>query len=159
MKQYLTHINKLGQARMVNIGDKSVTERMAVAKCEVTMLEETLEVLRQGNLKKGDIFSVSKISGILAAKRTYELIPLCHQIQLSDIDLEFEIKESLPGIEITGIVHSQGKTGVEMEALTAVTIAALTVYDMAKSVEKTMKIHNIRLVEKRGGQSGDVALE
>jgi cyclic pyranopterin phosphate synthase len=152
----LSHIDSTGRARMVDIGDKPVTERIAVAKGEVHMLKATFDLIRDGALKKGDVLTVAQIAGITAAKRTSDLIPLCHPLPLSKVDVELALDESLPGVVITATVKTTGKTGVEMEALTAVSVAALTVYDMAKAAEKTMQIQNIRLVEKHGGQSGDV---
>jgi len=144
---------------MVDVGQKPDTERIAIARGEVHMLKETLDLIRAGQIKKGDVLTVAQIAGISASKRTSDLIPLCHPLPLSKIDVDLALDESLPGVVITATVKVTGKTGVEMEALTAVTIAALTVYDMAKAAEKTMKIQNIRLVEKHGGQSGDVVNE
>ena len=144
---------------MVDIGFKPDTERSALAKGEVRMSPETLELIRKGEMKKGDVLNVARIAGIMAAKRTPELIPLCHTIQLTQVTLDFELDEDLPGIRISAAVHTIGKTGAEMEALTAVAVAALTVYDMVKAVDKGMHIQNIRLVEKKGGQSGDVRNE
>lgn len=141
---------------MVDVGQKSVTDRVAIARGEVMMKSETLELIRQGAIKKGDVLTVAQIAGINAAKRTSELIPLCHPLVLTHIKVELSLDENLPGIQIIATVKLTGKTGVEMEALTAVSVAALTVYDMAKAAEKTMKIQNIRLVEKHGGRSGDV---
>ena len=120
------------------------------------MSPETLALIREGELKKGDVLTLAQVAGIMAAKRTSELIPLCHPLSLNHIEVNLVLDEALPGVRITARVGTVGKTGVEMEALTAVSVAALTVYDMAKAVEKTMRIQNIRLVEKRGGQSGDV---
>jgi cyclic pyranopterin phosphate synthase len=155
----LTHIDSTGRARMVDVGDKPVTERIAIAKGEVLMKKATFDLIRDGALKKGDALTVAQIAGITAAKRTSELIPLCHPLPLTNIDVDLALDESLPGVVITATVKTSGKTGVEMEALTAVSVAALTVYDMAKAAEKTMRIQNIRLVEKRGGQSGNVINE
>ncbi|RLC81403.1 MAG: cyclic pyranopterin monophosphate synthase MoaC [Chloroflexi bacterium] len=155
----LSHLDEKGYARMVDVGHKPDTERMAVAKGEVYMKPETLRLIKEGNLPKGDVFSVARLAGIMAAKRTPELIPLCHPLFLSHIDVELGINEEKSCVEITATVRSVGKTGVEMEALTAVSVAALAVYDMAKAVEKTMRIQNIRLVEKHGGKSGDIVLE
>jgi cyclic pyranopterin phosphate synthase len=152
----LSHLDEAGKARMVDVGQKEDTERMAMAKGEVIMQTHTLELIRDGMIKKGDVLTVAQIAGIMAAKRTFELIPMCHPIPLHDIVLDLNLNPELPGIKITSIVKAIAKTGVEMEALTAVTVAALTVYDMAKAVEKTMKIQNIRLVQKTGGKSGDV---
>jgi cyclic pyranopterin monophosphate synthase len=120
------------------------------------MKRETLELIRAGAMKKGDVFTVAQVAGISAAKRTSDLIPLSHPLFISHVDVTFTIDDELPGVKITAIVKTTGKTGVEMEALTAVSVAALAIYDMAKAAEKTMKIQNIRLVEKRGGRSGDV---
>ena len=144
---------------MVDVGGKPVTERIAIAKGEVLMRKATFDLIRDGALKKGDALTVAQIAGITAAKRTSDLIPLCHPLPLSKVDVDLALDESLPGVVITATVKTSGKTGVEMEALTAVSVAALTVYDMAKAAEKTMHIQNIRLVEKRGGQSGDVINE
>jgi cyclic pyranopterin phosphate synthase len=159
MSSKLTHIDESGQARMVDVGDKPVTTRLAVARGEVKMLRSTLELIRDGALKKGDVLTVAQIAGIQAAKRTSELIPLCHPLPIEHISVEFELDEGLPGVKITATVRTGGKTGVEMEALTAVAVSALTIYDMAKAAEKTMHIQNIRLVEKHGGRSGDVINE
>jgi cyclic pyranopterin phosphate synthase len=144
---------------MVDVGQKPSTERVAIAKGEIHMRVETLALIQQGALKKGDVISVAQIAGVMAAKRTAELIPLCHPLPLSQILVDIAPKSSLPGFEITATVRTTAQTGVEMEALTAVSVAALTVYDMAKAAEKTMRIENIRLVEKHGGQSGDVINE
>lgn len=123
------------------------------------MRPETLVLIQSGNLKKGDVFSAAQLAGVMAAKKTSELIPLCHPLSLTHISLHLEADDELPGIRITAVVRTVGKTGVEMEALTAVSVAALTIYDMVKAAEKTMRIENIRLVEKRGGMSGDVINE
>ena len=155
----LTHLDAAGRARMVDVGAKPDSERLAVAKGEVHMKKETLDLIRAGTLKKGDVLTVAQIAGIAAAKRTSDLIPLCHPLPLTHVEVTLSLDESLPGVVITASVRTVGKTGVEMEALTAVSVAALTVYDMAKAAEKTMRIQNIRLVEKHGGRSGDVVLE
>jgi cyclic pyranopterin phosphate synthase len=155
----LSHIDPTGRARMVDVGYKPDSERTAVARGEVVMRSETLALIRDGELKKGDVLTVAQIAGVMAAKHTAELIPLCHPLTLSHIVVELHIDPNLPGILIQAVVRTTGKTGVEMEALTAVSVAALTVYDMAKSAEKTMRIQNIRLVEKHGGMSGDVINE
>ena len=144
---------------MVDVSLKSNSERIAVAKGEVVMRAATLDLIRVGNMKKGDVLTVAQLAGIMAAKRTAELIPLCHPITMNNVQVDLETDRELPGIKITATVQAYSKTGVEMEALTAVAVAALTVYDMAKAVEKTMHIQNIRLVEKHGGQSGDVINE
>ena len=159
MSKKLTHIDEHGRASMVDVGHKPDTERIAVARGEIHMKSETLELIRAGQLKKGDVLTVAKIAGITGAKRTSDLIPLCHPLPLTRVEVNLELDESLPGVIITATARTIGKTGVEMEALTAVSVAALTVYDMAKAAEKTMRIQNIRLVEKHGGQSGDVINE
>jgi cyclic pyranopterin monophosphate synthase len=159
MNSKLTHLDLTGRAHMVDVGKKPESERLAVARGEVVMKKETLELIRAGAMKKGDVLTVAQIAGISAAKRTSELIPLCHPLPIVHIDVTLSLDEILPGVVITSAVKATGKTGVEMEALTAVSVAALTVYDMAKAAEKTMKIQNIRLVEKHGGQSGDVVNE
>lgn len=155
----LSHIDKHGNANMVNVGDKMDTERIARAKGQVVLLPATVEQIRLGLMKKGDVLTVAQIAGIQAAKKTSELIPLCHPLAINQIQVLLEIDNDLPGIQIEAIVNTVGKTGVEMEALTAVSVAALTVYDMIKAVEKTAKIENIRLVEKRGGKSGNILNE
>ena len=155
----LTHLDEHGRARMVNVGAKPDTERIAIAKGEVHMQQSTLDLIRAGQIKKGDVLTVAQIAGISASKRTSDLIPLCHPLPLTVVEVELALDDSLPGVTITAIAKTIGKTGVEMEALTAVAVAALTVYDMAKAAEKTMRIQNIRLVEKHGGRSGDVMNE
>jgi cyclic pyranopterin phosphate synthase len=159
MSTKLSHIDDRGHARMVDISEKPDTSRIAIAKGEVVMRSETLELIESGSMGKGDVLSVAQVAGVMAAKRTADLIPLCHPLPLNQISVEFELDEQLPGIKIVACAKTMGKTGVEMEALTAVAVSALTIYDMAKAVEKTMLIQNIRLVEKRGGQSGDVVNE
>lgn len=155
----LSHLDETGRARMVDVGHKPETARVAVARGEVHMRRETFDLIRAGSLKKGDVLTVAQVAGIMGAKKTAELIPLCHPIALDKVDVDIALDESLPGLVITATARTSGKTGVEMEALTAVSVAALTVYDMAKAAEKTMRIQNIRLVEKHGGQSGDVVNE
>jgi cyclic pyranopterin phosphate synthase len=159
MTNPLSHLDETGRARMVDVGHKPDTERSATARGEVRMLPETLKLVQAGNLKKGDVLSVAQLAGVMAAKRTSELIPLCHPLPLTQVTVDLSLDAGLPGVQITATARTVGKTGVEMEALTAVAVAALTVYDMAKAVEKTMQIQNIRLVEKHGGQSGDVVNE
>lgn len=159
MSSELTHIDEKGRARMVDIGDKPDTTRLAIAKGEIVMREETLALIETDSIAKGDVFGVSQLAGLMGAKRTAELIPLCHPLPLNQINVDLEIDHQLPGVIITATAKTIGKTGVEMEALTAVSIAALTIYDMAKSVERTMRIQNIRLVEKSGGSSGPVINE
>jgi cyclic pyranopterin phosphate synthase len=155
----LSHLDDSGNAQMVDVSDKPDTERIAIAKGEVVMKVETLELIHQSRLKKGDVLTTAKLAGIMAAKQTANLIPLCHPLPLTHIDIEFELNQQLPGILIQSTARSTGKTGVEMEALMAVSICALTIYDMAKAAEKTMRIQNIRLVEKHGGKSGDIVNE
>ena len=155
----LTHIDEEGHVRMVDVGGKPDTERVAVARGEVTMRPGTLRLIAEGGVPKGDVLAVAQMAGIMAAKRVPDLIPLCHPLLLTKVDVEFEIDERASRIEITATARCRGKTGVEMEALTAVSVAALTIYDMAKAVEKTMRIGNIRLVRKSGGKSGAIVLE
>ena len=155
----LSHLDSQGRARMVDVSEKPDTARLAVAKGEVRMEKATLALIREGQLKKGDVLGIAEVAGVMAAKRTSELIPLCHPLALSKVQVDLELDDALPGVVITATVKATGKTGVEMEALTAVTVAALTVYDMAKAAEKTMHISNIRLVEKHGGRSGDIVNE
>ena len=156
MSPKLSHVDTTGRARMVDVSGKPDTTRMAVAKGEIIMREETLELINAGEMKKGDVLSVAQLAGAMAAKQTSTLIPLCHPLPLTQIEVDIQPDKGLPGYLIVATVKSVGKTGVEMEALTAVSVAALTIYDMSKSVEKTMHIQNIRLIEKHGGQSGDI---
>lgn len=158
-KAHLSHIDESGKARMVNVVAKPDTERTAVARGEVLLKPETVALIKAGLTKKGDVLTVAQIAGILGAKKTAELIPLCHPIPIHQIAVELELDDTLPGVVISSRLATTGKTGIEMEALTAVAIAALTVYDMIKAVEKTARITNIRLIEKHGGQSGDVVNE
>lgn len=144
---------------MVDIGDKPDTTRVAIAGGEVVMREETLNLIESDSIEKGDVLGVSQLAGVMGAKRTAELIPLCHPLPLNQVTVDFEIDHNLPGVVITASAKTYGKTGVEMEALTAVSIAALTIYDMAKAAEKTMRIQNIRLIEKQGGRSGHIVNE
>jgi len=155
----LTHIDDEGRARMVDVGDKPVTDREATAKGHVTIQPETLRLIKEGLMKKGDVLTIAQLAGIMGAKRTSELIPLCHPLPLNQVSVDFELDESNSRIEITASARTSSKTGVEMEALTAVSVAALTVYDMCKAVDRGIRIENIRLVRKRGGQSGDITLE
>jgi cyclic pyranopterin phosphate synthase len=159
MTPKLTHIDNTGHARMIDVGNKPETERIAIASGQVVMKPATLKLIRTGMIKKGDVLTVAQIAGIAAAKRTADLIPLCHPLPITYIDVSLSLDETLPGVNINAAVKTTGKTGVEMEALTAVSVAALTVYDMAKAAEKTMRIQNIRLVEKHGGRSGDIINE
>jgi cyclic pyranopterin phosphate synthase len=159
MAEQLSHIDENGKARMVDVSAKAETVRTAVARGEIVMKPETLALIRAGAMKKGDVLTVAQIAGIQAAKRTWELIPLCHPLPITQVTVDLEPSDDLPGVVITATARVTGKTGVEMEALTAVSVAALTVYDMAKAVEKTMRIQNIRLIEKHGGRSGDIVNE
>ena len=150
----LTHFNEAGKAKMVHVGEKADTERLAVATGKVNMAAETLRKIREGRLGKGDVLAVAQVAGIMAAKKTWELIPMCHPLQLTGVDLLFYLDDEAGAVEIAATVQNHGKTGVEMEALTAVSVAALTIYDMCKAVDKEMEISQICLVEKRGGRSG-----
>ena len=153
-KAKLTHLGQRGQARMVDVGDKAVTARVAVAEGRVVMTAQTLETVLAGDAKKGDVLGAARIAGIMAAKRTHELIPLCHPLPVSQIAVDIEPDRTLPGLRVQAQVKVSGKTGVEMEALTAVSVACLTIYDMAKAIERGMRIDGIRLIEKTGGKSG-----
>jgi cyclic pyranopterin phosphate synthase len=152
--QKLTHLGAKGEAHMVDVSAKAETEREAIAAGSVIMQPATLAIVRQGDAKKGDVLGTARIAGIMAAKRTHELIPLCHPLALSKVEVELTPNAKLPGIDVQARVKVFGKTGVEMEALTAVSVACLTVYDMVKAVDRGMRIENIRLLEKRGGRSG-----
>lgn len=154
--EQLTHVGADGAARMVDVGEKPTTRRTAVAGGAVRMRPETLERIRREDLPKGSVLGTARIAGIMAAKRTSELIPLCHGLPLSAVSVEFEPDPDLPGIRIQATAATTAQTGVEMEALTAVTVAALTLYDMAKAVDKGMVIEGVRLLRKTGGQSGDL---
>ncbi len=155
----LTHFDPSGRARMVDVSAKADSEREAIARGEVAMQPETLAMIREGRMAKGDVLAVAQVAGIMAAKRTSELIPMCHPLPLTSVALDFHLDEEQSRVLITATVKTTGKTGVEMEALTAVAVAALTIYDMAKAVDKGMRLGNIRLVKKSGGKSGTVALE
>jgi len=150
----LSHLSRRGEAHMVDVSQKPATERIAVAEGRVIMTPQTLALIRRGNTKKGDVLGTARIAGIQAAKRTHELIPLCHPLPLSQIEVALAPDAKLPGVTVTARVKVAAKTGVEMEALTAVSVACLTIYDMAKAVERGMRIEGIRLIEKRGGRSG-----
>lgn len=150
----LTHVDKDGNLHMVDITQKQDTERIAAAHAVVKMSKQTLDAIESGNVKKGNVFAAAKIAGIMAAKRTSELIPLCHNINLTNIELEFKIDREQSCVQILSTVKCFGKTGAEMEALTAVSVAALTIYDMCKAIDKEMVIEQIYLVEKSGGKSG-----
>lgn len=155
----LTHIDKSGTATMVDVGGKPDTVRMAVANGRVVMKPETLRAIKSVDVKKGDVLGVARIAGVMAAKNTSQLIPLCHQLPLTQITVEFDLDESGSAVDITATAKTTAKTGVEMEAMTAVSVAALTIYDMCKSADRGMSLENIRLTEKRGGKSGDVVLK
>lgn len=155
----LTHFNSQGRARMVDVTEKAVTCRTAAARGEVHMSRETFEKIKEGSIQKGDVLAVAQVAGIQAAKHTWELIPMCHPLPLTGIDLSFALLEDPCRVEITAQVTCSGVTGVEMEALTAVSTAALTVYDMCKAVQKDMRIEHIRLLSKSGGKGGDYYLE
>ena len=171
----LSHLDEQGRARMVDVGEKADTERVAVARGEILMRAETLALIRGGGIEKGDVLAVARVAGIMGAKRTSELIPMCHPLLLTNVQVDFELPPELltdggssttgqpaaplQAIAISATVKTRGKTGVEMEALTAVSVAALTIYDMAKAVDRAMRIQNVRLASKRGGKSGDIILE
>lgn len=150
----LSHIDASGKADMVDVSAKASTERVAVAEGRVIMQRATLDLIRAGDAKKGDVVGVARIAGIMAAKRTHELIPLCHPLLLTKISVDCELDDALPGVRVTALAKVSGQTGVEMEALTAVSVACLTIYDMAKAVDRGMRIDGVRLVEKSGGASG-----
>ena len=155
----LTHIDALGRPRMVDITEKADTQREAVAKGVVRMKASTFDLLKRGKMAKGDVLAVAQLAGIMAAKQTPNLIPLCHPVLIGDIKVEFSLDKGNSTVEITTTVKSIGKTGVEMEALTATAAAALTIYDMCKAVDRGIKIDNIRLIRKSGGKSGTIKLE
>jgi cyclic pyranopterin phosphate synthase len=155
MSEQLTHLDEHGSARMVDVGAKPETERLAVAEGRVVMQDSTLRLIREGSIKKGDVLTIARIAGIMGAKRTAELIPLCHPVPLTHIDLELSLDEAKSAVQIIARARTIGKTGVEMEALTAVMTAALTIYDMAKAVDRAMRIEGVALLEKRGGIHGD----
>jgi len=159
----LTHLDAKGRARMVDVGHKAATRREAVARGRITMRPETLNLIQAGGLPKGDVLAVAQVAGIMAAKQTHQLIPMCHPLLLTHVGLDFTPRPpaagSRAGIDIQATVRLKGQTGVEMEALTAVSVAALTIYDMCKAVDKAMTIEAVRLAKKTGGKSGDVILE
>lgn len=154
-----THFNEQGRAKMVDVGEKPETRRAATAAARVLVSPETFELIRSGGMKKGDVLTVAQIAGVMGAKRTPELIPMCHPVQINGVDLELSLDEDICSVEIYATVKCEGKTGVEMEALTAAATAALTVYDMCKAVQKDIVISDIRLVEKSGGVHGDYRRE
>lgn len=155
----LTHLDASGQARMVDVGAKADTERVAVARGSVYMAPETLQLIMAGNMKKGDVLGVAQLAGIMAAKRTSDLIPLCHPLLLTKIDVTCTPNPAAGRVDIEATVRLRGKTGVEMEALTAVTVAGLTIYDMAKAVDRQMRLSDVRVVRKEGGKSGNWLFE
>ena len=150
----LTHFNSQGRARMVDVTEKQDTERQAVAAGFIEMLPATLAQIQAGGIKKGDVLAVAQVAGIMSAKRAWEMIPMCHPLLLTGVDVSFEINEPLCRVEIRATVKTTGKTGVEMEALTAVSVAALTIYDMCKAIDREMLIGEVRLIQKSGGRSG-----
>jgi cyclic pyranopterin phosphate synthase len=155
----LSHLDESGRARMVDVTAKDDTLREAVAKGSVRMKPETLALIQSGGVPKGDVLAVAQVAGVMAAKRTHELIPMCHPLLLSAVDVRLEPDEKESAVRITATVRTTGKTGVEMEALTAVAVAALTIYDMCKAVDRGMRVEGVRLVRKLGGKSGEVVLE
>jgi cyclic pyranopterin phosphate synthase len=155
LAEALTHLSASGEADMVDISEKAVTERVAVAEGRVVMRKSTLDLALSGNAKKGDVFATARIAGIMAAKKTHELIPLCHPLALTKVTIDLEPDEDLPGIKVRARAKVLGQTGVEMEALTGVTVACLTIYDMLKAADRGMRIEGIELVSKSGGKSGD----
>ncbi len=159
MAAKLTHIDEGGAARMVDVGAKAETQREATAVGAVVMQAETLAAIRAGAMKKGDVIAVARIAGIMAAKRTHELIPLCHPLALTSVVVDIAFDDALPGLRVTATTRVSGKTGVEMEALTAASVACLTIYDMAKAIDRAMTITGVRLVAKSGGKSGDFRAE
>ena len=150
----LTHIDATGAAAMVDVSTKDVTHRTAVAEGRIVMLPETVALIRAGDAKKGDVLGVARVAGIMAAKRTHELIPLCHPLLLTKVAVDLELDDALPGVKVTATVRVSGQTGVEMEALTAVSLACLTIYDMVKAADRGMRIEGVRLLQKDGGKSG-----
>ena len=150
----LTHFDSKGDAHMVDVGNKPITDRIAVAQCHIKMLPETFDIILQGRAKKGDVLGVARLAGIMAAKRTSDLIPLCHPLPITKVAVEFTPDDALPGFHIEATVKTTGQTGVEMEALTAASVTALTIYDMSKAVDKGMQINDLRVVLKDGGKSG-----
>ena len=156
---HLTHLDEQGNAKMVDVGDKDVTSREAIARGYVSIQPETLRLIKDGLMKKGDVLTIAQLAGIMGAKKTSDLIPLCHPLPLDKVDVELELDDPECRINITATARTTARTGVEMEALTAVTVSALTLYDMCKSVDRGIRIDAVRLVEKRGGRSGEIILE
>ena len=157
--QGFSHLDAEGNARMVDVGGKPASERMARAGGRVTMVPETMRLLADKKLPKGDVLSVARVAGIMAANETARLIPMCHPLNITHVEIDFQLDEAAPAVDIEATVRLFGQTGVEMEALTAVSVAALTIYDMCKAVDKTMEIGSVRLLEKRGGKSGTFIAE
>ena len=155
----LTHIDDEGAARMVDVTEKAPSNRTAVAAGEVWMKPETLDLIKSGSAAKGDVLAVARVAGIMAAKRTPDLIPLCHPLAITGVEVDFSFDEDRSAVEIVARVRCTGTTGVEMEALTAVSVAALTIYDMCKAIDRGMRIQDVRLIRKHGGKSGDIVLE
>jgi cyclic pyranopterin phosphate synthase len=155
----LTHLDEKGRARMVDVSAKDITLREATARGRITMMPETLAIITEGRAKKGDVLAAARIAGIMAAKKTHELIPLCHPLTISGVTVDFVPDSAANAIEVAATVKVEGKTGVEMEALTAVSVACLTIYDMCKAIDREMRITDIRLAQKRGGRSGELVLE
>ncbi|MCX7559503.1 cyclic pyranopterin monophosphate synthase MoaC [Sulfitobacter sp. F26204] len=150
----LSHFDAQGDAHMVDVSDKPVTSRIAVAESHIRMKRETFDIITEGRAKKGDVLGVARLAGIMAAKRTPDLIPLCHPLPITKVSIDLEPDATLPGIRITATVKTTGQTGVEMEALTAASVTALTIYDMSKAVDKSMEVGGLRVVLKDGGKSG-----
>jgi cyclic pyranopterin phosphate synthase len=155
----LTHLDRTGAANMVDVCDKAVTNRVARAEGRIVMRPETVALIRAGDAKKGDVLGTARLAGIMAAKRTHELIPLCHPLLLTKVKVDCALDESLPGVRVTAELGVSGQTGVEMEALTAVSVACLTIYDMVKAADRAMRIEGVRLIEKTGGRSGPYRAE
>ena len=155
----LTHLDATGQANMVDVSEKEVTSRLAIAEGRIVTRPETIAIIRDGDAKKGDVLGAARLAGIMAAKRTHELIPLCHPLMITKAKVDCVVDEALPGVRVTAEVRVGGQTGVEMEALTAVSVACLTIYDMVKAVDKEMQIEGVRLLEKAGGRSGHYRAE
>jgi cyclic pyranopterin phosphate synthase len=155
----LTHLDATGQANMVDVSEKEVTSRVAIAEGRIITRPETVAIIRDGDAKKGDVLGAARLAGIMAAKRTHELIPLCHPLMITKAKVDCVVDEALPGVRVTAEVRVGGQTGVEMEALTAVSVACLTIYDMVKAVDKEMVIEGVRLIEKAGGRSGHYKAE
>ena len=155
----LSHIDESGKARMVDVGSKEITERVAVAGCEIHMQQSTLDLIKSGGFDKGDVLGVARVAGVMAAKKTSDLIPLCHPVALTQVTIDFDDLDTGTGLSVTSTARTTWKTGVEMEALTAASIAALTVYDMCKAVDRAIQIDRLRLLSKSGGKSGEYLAE